>query len=134
MYVIDGIAYADNRQDDIKVETVRPMDDYKLWMRFSTGEVKIFDFMPMLARPVFQKLQDKNLFNTVYVDWGIPTWLDGEIDIAPETVYTDSVPLETDLTAEEYALIEAGDREFKEHPENFVTLESLMYEREKVVA
>jgi hypothetical protein len=116
MYVIDGIVYADNRQDDVKVETVRPMEDYKLWMRFSTGEVKIFDFMPMLGRPVFQKLQDKNLFNTVYVDWGIPTWFDGEIDIAPETLYTNSVPVETDLTAAEYALIEAGDREFKKHP------------------
>jgi hypothetical protein len=30
------------------------------------------------------------------VDYGVPVWLDGEIDIAPEILYTDSVP--TDIT------------------------------------
>jgi hypothetical protein len=33
--------------------------------------------------------------------------------------------LETDLTEEERAIIAEGDREFEEHPENFVPLESI---------
>jgi hypothetical protein len=33
--------------------------------------------------------------------------------------------LETDLTEEEKVIIAEGDREFEEHPENFVTLESI---------
>jgi hypothetical protein len=33
--------------------------------------------------------------------------------------------LETDLTEEELAIIAEGDREFEEHPENFVPLESI---------
>jgi hypothetical protein len=33
--------------------------------------------------------------------------------------------LETNLTDEERAIIAEGDREFEEHPENFVSLESI---------
>ncbi|MDR2471119.1 MAG: hypothetical protein LBD09_03290 [Treponema sp.] len=33
--------------------------------------------------------------------------------------------LETNLTEEERAIIAEGDREFEEHPENFVPLESI---------
>jgi hypothetical protein len=38
-----------------------------------------------------------------------------------EPLYT----IETDLTGEEKAIIAEGDKEFKEHPEHFVPLESL---------
>ncbi|GHV83955.1 hypothetical protein AGMMS50212_12950 [Spirochaetia bacterium] len=41
--------------------------------------------------------------------------------ILDESAYS----IETDLTEEEKAIIEAGDKEFDEHPENFVTLDSL---------
>jgi hypothetical protein len=37
----------------------------------------------------------------------------------------DPVIIETDLTAEEKALIEAGEKEYREHPETFVPLESI---------
>jgi hypothetical protein len=37
----------------------------------------------------------------------------------------DTVVIETDLTDEELALIEEGDRQYKEHPEDFVPLESI---------
>jgi hypothetical protein len=36
-----------------------------------------------------------------------------------------SYVLETGLTEEEKAIIAEGDREFEEHPENFVALESI---------
>ena len=38
----------------------------------------------------------------------------------------DEPVIETDLTDEEKKWIEEGDRHFKEHPEDFVPLESLL--------
>ena len=37
----------------------------------------------------------------------------------------DEVIIETDLTDEEKAIIEEGDRRYKEHPEDFIPLENL---------
>jgi len=37
----------------------------------------------------------------------------------------ESVIIETDLTDEEKAIIEAGDKHYREHPEDFVPLESI---------
>ena len=53
MNVIDGIAYAGEPEPIIKVNGVRPMENYKLWLRFNTGEAKIFDFKPLLDMPAF---------------------------------------------------------------------------------
>lgn len=89
MYVIDGIAYAGEPAPAVKVCGVRPLPEYRLWVRFNTGAVKIFDFKPLLDTPAFAPLRDLNLFNQVYIDYGIPVWNDGEIDIAPEKLYAD---------------------------------------------
>lgn len=94
MYIIDGIAYAGERQKDIQVLTLRPLKDYRLWVRFNTGETKIFDFTPLLSTEVFSSLEDKELFQQVYLDYGIPTWSDGAIDIAPEKLYADGVSVD----------------------------------------
>lgn len=87
MYVIDGIAYAGEAEKPITVISARPLEDYKLWLRFSTGEVKIFDFAPLLEVGGFRPLRDKASFASVYVDYGVPVWNDGTIDIAPEYLY-----------------------------------------------
>jgi hypothetical protein len=92
MRIIDGIAYADDPVPMREVVAVRPMDDYKLWLHFSTGEEKIFDFKPKLDFPVFKPLRDKSLFDSVYIDFGTAMWKNGEIDIAPERLYQDGVP------------------------------------------
>jgi hypothetical protein len=44
----------------------------------------------LLSYPAFQPLRDENVFRAVQVDHGVVTWMDGEIDIAPETMYADS--------------------------------------------
>ena len=87
MYVKDGIAYAGESEKPITVISVRPLEDYKLWVRFSTGEMKIFDFAPLLDMGGFRPLRDKAAFDSVYVDYGVPVWNDGAIDIAPEYLY-----------------------------------------------
>ena len=50
MYVADGIAYAGERAPEIKVCGVRPLAGHKLWLRFTTGEAKVFDFAPCSRR------------------------------------------------------------------------------------
>ncbi|MCW5200147.1 DUF2442 domain-containing protein, partial [Desulfobulbus sp. F1] len=92
MYTIDGIAYAGEPKALLKVVAVYPLDGWKLRLRFSTGEVKIFDFAPLLAAPCFQPLKDFSLFATVSLDHGVPAWCRGEIDIAPEKLYQDGEP------------------------------------------
>lgn len=87
MYVVNGIAYAGEQAPPIKVSGVRPLDDYRLWVRFNTGEAKVFDFKPLLDKPAFAPLADKTIFQAVYIDYGVTVWSDGDIDIAPETLY-----------------------------------------------
>lgn len=94
MYVVDGISYAGEQTPVIKISGIRPLDDYKLWIRFSTGEVKIFDFAPLLTQPAFAPLADHDLFRGVYIDYGVAVWADGEIDIAPQYLYANAVPAE----------------------------------------
>ena len=95
MYVIDGVAYAGERVPELTVSGVRPMDNGLLWVRFSTGETRIVDFKPLLSEPVFTQLADVAIFRDVYIDHGVTVWADGEIDIAPETLYEMSVSAES---------------------------------------
>ena len=90
MYVKDGIAYAENQEKSIKVLSVRPLKNYKLWLRFSTGEERVFDCTKLLEFPAFQRLKDIKTFNGVYIDYGIPVWCDGEIDYCPYALYAES--------------------------------------------
>ena len=91
MYIKDGIAYAGEQAPAIKVSGVRPLDDFRLWVRFNTGETKVFDFKPLLDKPAFAPLADKAVFDGVYIDYGVTVWNDGDIDIAPEALYKDGV-------------------------------------------
>lgn len=97
MYIVDGIAYAGEKTPAIKVSGVRPMDEYKLWLRFNTGEAKVFDFAPMLKQPAFSPLADKEIFRQVYIDYGVTVWNDGDIDIAPKYLYDNSILASADI-------------------------------------
>lgn len=90
MYVMDGIAYAGDPQKKLSVICARPLDGYKLLVRFSTGESGVFDMEPILDTPAFVPLRDKAEFDRVYIDFGVLTWLDGDADLAPEYVYQQS--------------------------------------------
>jgi hypothetical protein len=92
MYVKDGIAYAGELESLLKIVGVRPLDDFWLWVRFSNHEERLFDMKPLFKYPVFRPLEDPALFARVYIDYGTPTWSDGEIDLAPETLYDKSIP------------------------------------------
>ena len=55
MYIKNGIAYAGEQKQPLKISGVRPLDDYKLWLRFNNGEVKVFDFAKELDSPAFHR-------------------------------------------------------------------------------
>jgi hypothetical protein len=88
-------------------------------LEFSTGEIKEFDFTPLLDTLCFLPLRDKALFDKVYLDHGIPSWNSGNIDIAPEAFFTEDYwkpVLETDLIDEENAIIEESLEEYQTDP------------------
>jgi hypothetical protein len=97
MFEKDGYVYGGTPQapvlDVIHAVAVRPMEGYQLWLKFTDGAEKIFDFKPHLTGSVFQPLKDKKIFDSVYLQYGTTVWQDGEIDIAPETLYYEGVPV-----------------------------------------
>ena len=99
MYIIDGITYAGEKTPPIKVKSVRPLAGHKLWLRFNTNEERIFDCSPLLDLPAFAPLMDMAAFDAVYVDYGVPVWMDGAIDIAPERLYAESTAIESGKSA-----------------------------------
>ena len=94
MYVVDGIAYAGERQPAIRVSGVRPLPDHRLWLRFNTGEAKVFDFTPLLADPAFAPLAEEEVFRGVYIDYGVAVWNGGAIDVDPTYLYEHATPAE----------------------------------------
>lgn len=62
----------------VKIET---LDDYMLYVRFRTGEVRLFDFNPLLSCEAFIPLQDKEIFDSVELDHGVPVWRANGLDL-----------------------------------------------------
>ncbi len=90
MYEKNGIAYAGNPEPILKVWGVRPLEDFKLWVRFSNEESGVFDCKPLFEKPCYAPLKNPDVFRGVYLDYGVPVWNGGEIDIAPEYLYEHS--------------------------------------------
>lgn len=77
----------------VDVVEVKPLEDYRLLVAFEDGKRGIFDMSPYLDGEVFKPLRDRSIFRAARIFYGTVTW-PGEIDIAPERLYTDMVPLE----------------------------------------
>lgn len=90
MFAGDGIVYADEMTDSLKVCDARIVNDYCMLVTFSTGEVRLFDATVLFGMPVFEPLRDRAVFDSFTVDHGFLTWLGGSIDIAPEALYEES--------------------------------------------
>ena len=94
MYILNNICYAGEMQDDIKVTQVQPLRGGMMLVTFSTGEKRLFD-TTLLQGSAFAPLADEKVFNNPVLYHGVITWNNGEIDIAPETVYRDSYAYES---------------------------------------
>jgi hypothetical protein len=75
------------------VTAVRVLTDYQLELEFNTGEVRVFDVRPYLERGVFQRLKEPTLFSQAFLAGDTVCW-PGELDIAPETLYDRSRPVQ----------------------------------------
>jgi len=64
---------------------------YKLELVFENGEERIFDMSPYMDKRPFNRLKHPPVFNCAHVDYGTVVW-PGNIDIAPETLYDNSLP------------------------------------------
>ena len=94
MYVINGIAYAGTSVQDMRVSAVKPLEGMMMLVTFASGERRLYDATQLLEYPAFQPLKDESVFKAASVDHGAVTWMDGDIDIAPETMYATSLPYE----------------------------------------
>ena len=79
----------------LQVRSVKPTPDFLLRLVFSNGEQRQFDMRPYLRYPVFRRLENPGFFSLARIDYGTLVWPG---DIAPETLYDCSVPIE-DKTA-----------------------------------
>lgn len=92
MYVMNGVAYAGTATQDMRVSAVKALDDMMMLVTFVSGERRLYDATQLLEYPAFQPLRDEAVFKAASVDHGVVTWKDGDIDIAPETMYANSFP------------------------------------------
>ena len=69
---------------------VKCLPDYQLPITFSNGEKKIYNAQNDVHQGVLTKLQNKSFFAQAKIARGSVVW-DDEIDIAPETLYAESI-------------------------------------------
>ena len=75
------------------VVSVRVLPEFHLELEFNNGERRKFDMRPLLLMKPWVRVATPVLFDRVQVGYGTVVW-PGEIDVAPETLYDDSVPIE----------------------------------------
>ena len=93
MYIKDGICYAGELVPEIEVSNIKILQDGILLVEFSTGETRLFDVTSLLEKgSVFAPLAEEKNRQTAKVTHGFVSWLDGQIDLAPETMYAESYP------------------------------------------
>lgn len=90
MIIRDGMCYPDEPQPMLRIVAADRLGDYRLMVTFNDGEKRIFDGHSLLNGPVFAPLADEKVFNDYALDYETLTWLNGEVDIAPEFVYEHS--------------------------------------------
>ena len=73
-----------------RVISVKPIENYKLYLTFTDNTNKIFDVTPYLDKGVFKKLRSQEAFNNIRVFMGSVLWSGGQ-DLCADTLYMDAV-------------------------------------------
>jgi hypothetical protein len=90
---------------NIKVIQVLPKEEYKIYVYFTDGRIKLFDVSSLVGKGVFKKLGDSDFFfNRCTVLNGTLAWdvsgsFDPEqcLDIDPYTIYNEGVEVSDPL-------------------------------------
>ncbi len=96
MYILNGIVYASEPSELIEVQSARALDDMIMILTFTTGETRLFD-ATILDGPAFEPLKDDAIFKNFKIAHGVVTWMNEEIDCAPEYMYENSYAYEVPL-------------------------------------
>ena len=74
----------------VDVLKVKPLEAFRLWVRFSDGSEGVADLSRLAARtgPMVAPLKDPAFFSRVFVEAGAPTWPNG-YDFAPSALYAE---------------------------------------------
>jgi len=75
-----------------RVNSVVPLEDYKLLLTFDNGERRIFDAKRLLDMKAFAPLKNKPFFNLVRIEHDTISWPE-DIDYCPDTLYMQSAPV-----------------------------------------
>jgi hypothetical protein len=77
----------------LDVISVKVQEGHKLALVFENGEKRQFDMTALMGERPFDRLKDSAIFAMARVAYGTVVW-PSNIDIAPETLYDASVPLQ----------------------------------------
>lgn len=76
----------------VDVVKVIPNANFELHLVYANGEQRRFDMRPLLTMKPWNKIASPEIFKLVRAEYGTVVW-PGEIDVAPETLYDESVPV-----------------------------------------
>lgn len=59
--------------------SVKALDGYRLWLRFSDGSEGVENLSNLIENggPMVEPLRDPELFARVFISFGVPTWPNG---------------------------------------------------------
>lgn len=89
MYIMNGIVYGKESQENIKAAQVKPFDNQTMLITFSSGETRLFD-ATILTGEVFEPLKNIDIFKDPAIENGVVTWCNGDIDCSPGFMYNNS--------------------------------------------
>lgn len=98
MFTLAGIVYASEKPENISILSAKPLDDMMMILTFSTGEQRLFD-ATVLSGSAFTPLTDVKVFKDCKVIDGVVTWMNEDIDCAPEYMYQNSYEYSDSKTA-----------------------------------
>jgi hypothetical protein len=76
-------------KENLYVIDAQPLEDMMMILTFSNGEKRLFD-ATILQGPVFLPLSNPAIFKNCSIVDGVVTWMNEEIDCAPEYMYEKS--------------------------------------------